>query len=69
LQAKHEDNIKEVKEDERIEREYMQATQDFERFLGIVSEFADVLDDNKLGGKYVLQEDKSLQTKMIIKKK
>lgn len=26
LQAKHEDNIKEVREDERIEREYMIAT-------------------------------------------
>ena len=60
LQAKHEDNIKEVREDERIEREYMLATQEFERFLSIVSEFADVIDDNKLAGKYVLLEDKTL---------
>jgi hypothetical protein len=58
-----------VREDERIEREYMVATQEFERFLSIVSEFADVIDDNKLAGKFVLLEDKSLQTKMIIKKK
>ncbi len=69
LQAKHEDNIKEVKEDERIEREYMAATQEFERMLSIVEDFADVIDDNKIAGKYILQEDKSLQTKMIIKKK
>jgi hypothetical protein len=34
-----------------------------------VSEFADVIDDNKLAGKFALLEDKSLQTKMIIKKK
>ncbi len=47
----------------------MVATQEFERFLSIVSEFADVIDDNKLAGKFVLLEDKSLQTKMIIKKK
>ena len=60
LQAKHEDNIKEVKEDERIEREYTAATQEFERFYSIVEDFADVIDDNKLPGKYVLQEDKSL---------
>lgn len=32
-------------------------------------EYADVLDSNTLANKYVLQEDKSLQTKMIIKKK
>ena len=54
LQAKHEDNIKEVKEDERIEREFVSATQDFERLYGIVEDFAEVLDDNKLAGKYVL---------------
>ena len=54
MQAKHEDNIKEVKEDERIEREFVSATQDFERLYGIVEDFADVLDDNKLAGKYVL---------------
>lgn len=54
LQAKHEDNIKEVKEDERIEREFVSATQDFERLYSIVEDFADVLDDNKLAGKYVL---------------
>lgn len=47
----------------------MMATQEFERFLAIVSDFADVIDDNKLSGKFVLLEDKSLQTKMIIKKK
>ena len=47
----------------------MVATQEFERFLSIVSEFADVIDDNKLAGKFALLEDKSLQTKMIIKKK
>jgi hypothetical protein len=54
LQAKHEDNIKEVREDERIEREYTAATQEFERLLNIIEDFADVIDDNKLSGKYVL---------------
>jgi hypothetical protein len=54
LQAKHEDNIKEVREDERIEKEYVAATQEFERLLSIVEDFADVIDDNKLAGKYVL---------------
>jgi hypothetical protein len=47
----------------------MAATQEFERMLSIVEDFADVIDDNKIAGKYILQEDKSLQTKMIIKKK
>ncbi len=49
-----------MREDERIEREYLMATQEFERFLAIVSDFADVIDDNKLAGKFVLLEDKSL---------
>lgn len=61
--------MKEVREDERIEREFNQASQEFERYLNLVMEFADVLDSNNLAGKYVLQEDKSLQNKMIIKKK
>ena len=34
-----------------------------------MNEYADVLDANNLAGKYVLLEDKSLQNKMIIKKK
>jgi hypothetical protein len=58
-----------VREDERIEREFNIANQEFERFLALVTEFADVIDRNNLTGKYVLLEDKSLQTKMIIKKK
>lgn len=69
LQSRHEDNLKEVREDERIEREYQLATQEWERLFGMACEFADVIDANTLTGKYVLQEDKSLQTKMIIKKK
>lgn len=68
LQLRHEDNLKEVREDERIEKEYIQAGNEFDRFLSILSEYADVLDSNNLIGKYVLQEDKSL-TKMVIKKK
>ncbi len=58
-----------MREDERIEREFNIANHEFERFLALVTEFADVIDKNNLSGKYVLLEDKSLQTKMIIKKK
>jgi len=44
------------------------ANQEFERFLALVHEFADVIDSNTLANKYILLEDKSLKTKMIIKK-
>ena len=66
-QHKYEDNLKEVKQDEKIEHKYTLMRAEFERFHAIVQELADVID--AVLPKFVLDEDKSLQTRMVIKKK
>jgi hypothetical protein len=70
LQGRHTDNLKEVREDERIEREFAAAGQEFARLLACVGDFADVLDADKATfnpGKFTLVEEK-ITNKMIIKK-
>jgi hypothetical protein len=69
LQQRHEDNLKEVREDERIERDFQAAAQEFERLQGLVQEYADVLDSKALAGKFVLIEDKTAMHKLVLKKK
>jgi hypothetical protein len=59
--------LKEVKQDEKIENSYMAIKNEFERILSIVQEFADTIDTPI--PEFVIEEDKSLQTKMILKKK
>eukprot|EP00347_Sterkiella_histriomuscorum_P001333 403372435 len=62
-----EDNLKEVKQDEKIENSYMTIRNEFEKMHNIVEEFADTIDSPI--PEFIIEEDKSLQTKMILKKK
>ena len=53
-----EDNLKEVKQDEKIENSYMTIRNEFEKMHNIVEEFADTIDSPI--PEFIIEEDKSL---------
>ena len=67
LYRKYEDNKKEVNYDEKLEQSYLSLRNDFERLHSVVQELADALDCSI--PTFEIEEDKSKQTQMVIKKK